>query len=77
MINKQLSQPKILLESTIICSWERKHFDFLAGVDTNALSLHMLCLCALVETDQPIANSATFPSQKGDVTPFQLKWPME
>ena len=54
---------------------ERKHFDFLASADTNALSLHMIRLS--VDSDQPIANSATFPSQKTDVTLFQLKWPMK
>ena len=42
MIN---NQSKILLESTMICSKERKRFDFLASVDTKSLSLHMLRLC--------------------------------
>ena len=44
MINKQFSQPKLLMDSTIICSLEGKRFDFLTSVDTNTLSLQILRL---------------------------------
>ena len=54
IIDKQFFQPKSLLESTII---------FLASVDTNTLSLHMLHLCSKWSLHRK-SVSATFQAKK-------------
>ena len=65
---------KILLESTIIYL-RRENISIFLRVSTQT---RCLCICfASVESDQPIVNSATFPSQKSDVKLLQFKWPIK
>ena len=68
MVNKQFSQPNIPVRSeNISISCERGY--------KRAVFAHNSPLGWKRSTHRK--NSATFPSQKTDVTPFQLKWPMK